>query len=1134
MTSVSDFFVKYKAKIDELYPIKEADKAVVGKTSFYPGKTLEQSIVDKEEFSELKLLREAPVPEPGEFLNSQLIVQRYMSGFNLHDEILLFHETGTGKTCAAIAIIEKCLDENLGFDKVLVFGNSEKITENFQNELLHKCASERYNMQGLSREERAVVKKALKRYQYNNYGEFFNKNNTLSNDMIVKQYNNSIIFLDEVHNLVTDKEETEKYKLFKRIIQALPNRKVILASATPMINSPIEIAQVMNLILPLSAQLSQKEFKTDFLKSDQMDEDVSVDEDGSLISTEVFRVKNDAAKKELIEKFAGRVSYVSAPQSTVLLNFVGETIGPLRTIKTIELEMSQFQSDVYEKTFDKNQTFYGDSRHASLMVFPNGSYGEPGDAEYLQVNKIVKMTSELKKFLRADGPDKTAVLGRVKELSATFGAIVESLLSNRNKNSFVFSQYIKGGINALTKILDMFGYSEAKYDEMGMTPGLRYAVMTGESKNLKKILEVFNTSANRNGDFIQVIIGSEAISEGLSFKNIQNIYIATPAWNYASLDQTIARGIRFGSHADLGPDVTVNVHLYVNRPRDPYVLCIDELMYQSCEAKDISIKQIERLLKEAAFDCALTKERNVKTPNYSRACDYMSCEYKCHGVSDALIRKDYLTYNLLYPGKANASVYSTIRQLLQQGIDSGRGIVPIRLSEVHNITRLPVYTIIDSITTLNKKDKAIMFVEGRPVFLSYSYNVITPSFTKQKSLFDGAALLIIDAMRSRNTLEDYVEFLQREYGVPDQFIVMKAVTTLVSNNVVIMNRQGSSGYIRESNGCLYIAPFMDHIDTVLDNAYLSNPFFYEKTSMKQIQNDLVPDDIVDKLVANVGKETFVPLLADQPIDFKATLLEAALEADYQNIQANVQFRQKVLEYFENYFDSFTWTDVDRNEHFTIVHRLDDKRARCFTDGGEWTDCDEKMEEKLDEEAKRRDQVMMDGSPELIWGVITPDGTFKIRDLKGFNFELAKGSEKRPGQDCGTTNTDIVLNYIMRLGLDYDPETVVTQKLKDKLQQKLEKVLPSGTVQSDDVWKRFIYWYSIPNRGTRCDEVKQKFLDQDLIMKNVIREKPITQKKESKPKAGPSDSGVEQPKRKRQPKTGPSEPSAEKPKRRSKK
>ena len=82
---------------------------------------------------------------------------------------------------------------------------------------------------------------------------------------------------------------------------------------------------------------------------------------------------------------------------------------------------------------------------------------------------------------------------------------------------------------------------------------------------------------------------------------------------------------------------------------------IDLKIYKICEVKDVAIKKIERLIKEASFDCALFYDRNydAKAEDFSRACEYQKCKYKCAGISndnDPVII-DESTFNLYYSDK---------------------------------------------------------------------------------------------------------------------------------------------------------------------------------------------------------------------------------------------------------------------------------------------------------------------------------------------------------------------------------------------------------------------------------------------------------------------------------------------------
>jgi isocitrate/isopropylmalate dehydrogenase len=76
-------------------------------------------------------------------------------------------------------------------------------------------------------------------------------------------------------------------------------------------------------------------------------------------------------------------------------------------------------------------------------------------------------------------------------------------------------------------------------------------------------------------------------------------------------------------------------------PYSKNIMSIDYLMYEISEIKDLKIKQIERVCKETAVDCALNKRRNLLAidKDNTRECEYQSCNYVCDNVSDEYIQK---------------------------------------------------------------------------------------------------------------------------------------------------------------------------------------------------------------------------------------------------------------------------------------------------------------------------------------------------------------------------------------------------------------------------------------------------------------------------------------------------------------
>jgi len=92
----------------------------------------------------------------------------------------------------------------------------------------------------------------------------------------------------------------------------------------------------------------------------------------------------------------------------------------------------------------------------------------------------------------------------------------------------------------------------------------KYVKLTGEldADDRTKILTYFNSSKNKNGELIKILLLSGAGSEGISIFNARSIHIMHPYWNMARINQVKARAIRYLSHESL-PESERNVQPYI-------------------------------------------------------------------------------------------------------------------------------------------------------------------------------------------------------------------------------------------------------------------------------------------------------------------------------------------------------------------------------------------------------------------------------------------------------------------------------------------------------------------------------------------------------------------------------------------
>lgn len=665
--NVEDFMLKYPNIIDYkesiLNPYEDQ---------------FESAIYRKKEFYDNRLSKYEEKVQGSVELAHQQNMARFMSSYTMYNRILVFHEMGTGKTGVSIRVAEKFLEDKLrgetAIQKTLVLLKGKPLIDNYINELVHVSTSGKYipeNYQDLTEIEKKVrIKKLISKfYEFDTFEVFAKRIKTLQPIHIQRLYSNRFIVIDEVHNIKQQSDSgIDVYGNLHRFLHSVQNCKIMLMSATPMTDRPEEIAYTLNLLLDQDHQLPVGiEFRNRYIR------------DNTLTYTGV---------KEITEAARGIVSYLRVPVSDVKKKYIGKSIGDLRNFKVDISEMSGFQGKIYDRAYTsdtksapevedisevdseevedkKSSGIYQKSRQASLFVFPDGSIGSEGFGKYITEKKIKIREHKKDKVLSVFESNielrdailrqsKDATLENIAKYSVKYNKIITNILKNRDHNTFIYCDSVTGGgAIVLSKLLDMVGFEKATGEET--TPGLRYAIITNRTsttRQIRKLIERFNRKDNMNGQYIQVVIGSRVISEGFSLKNIQDIHVLTPHWNYSKLDQAIARGLRLFSHQALiesGQDVEVKIYQYVAVYND-IKRSIDYIMYLLSENKDYIIKSIERVLRETAFDCALNYNRNYSSGNdYLRVCEYQKCEYKCIGQDpEDLDSLDTSTYNILY------------------------------------------------------------------------------------------------------------------------------------------------------------------------------------------------------------------------------------------------------------------------------------------------------------------------------------------------------------------------------------------------------------------------------------------------------------------------------------------------------
>jgi len=625
--------------------------------------------------------------------SGQSFLKNFISEATPYRGILVFHGTGSGKTCASIVIAERFHGrvEETG-RKVLIIASPNIQNEftrtifNFEREASKKslrqvvqCTGRTYKLGAdakylTTKKQEAQISKMIKDvYELIGRDSLRNKllretgwngNEETLNDKfrqkIKEIYSDRVIIVDEVHNRVATSDKDDKFPTALRaIVGSAENIRLVLMSATPMVNSPEDIMFPINLL-----RLNDRR---PYIKP-----------------RSVFKTNGNFAtggEKLLREICKGYISYVrggdpprfpykitppeaSVPKPKYLFN--GEKIPNDKKIEhtsVIECIMDSFQYNTYYASLKSElRTKIGGllpgPSQAGDIVFPTpsekwGIYGAGGfggsksdEHALLEVkdsrgNPTYQYSTFSQGFL---------LRKNLERYSTKFSSIYDNIVSSTGI-SFVYSRFVVSGITPLALMLEENGFEPAiitgkeyvRFQSKTKKPSIcymcgkvkhgpedhtwspaKYVLLTGSldlsKSDIAKISGYINREENMYGKLVKVLLGSEVSGEGIDFKRIRQVHIVEPWYNQAKIDQVEGRAIRNGSHRDLPPEQrNVEIFKYCIVPpkklkgKEEEIETIDEHDYRIAEDKDKKIKKVEYILKEIAVDCLFQRDNNVRT-----------------------------------------------------------------------------------------------------------------------------------------------------------------------------------------------------------------------------------------------------------------------------------------------------------------------------------------------------------------------------------------------------------------------------------------------------------------------------------------------------------------------------------------
>ncbi|AAR07444.1 88L [Yaba monkey tumor virus] len=503
----------------------------------------------------------------------QHFVAKVFLGLDTMHSILLFHDTGVGKTITTVFILKHLKDIYTNWT-ILLLVKKALVEDPWMNTIL------KYSPE--------IIKNCI----FINYDDKNFHNKFFTNIKTISSRSRVCVVLDECHNFISKSliKEDGKQRPTKSVYNylskniSLNNNKMICLSATPIVNNVREFTMIVNLLRPKIIQFQS-----------------------------LFENKNLVNEKELIDKLGGICSYIVNDEFSIFDDVEGSQSFAKKTVYMHYVNMTKQQEIIYQKAKIAEiksgiASFRIYRRMAATFSFDSFPDKKKKTIDEITlelgalykdfvnyVNKKSFSNNAIKLFKSGKGltgdsnPLDISLLSELRQKSCKFTEVCLKILASPGK-CLVFEPFInQSGIEVLLVYFSVFCITSVEFSSRT------------KDTRIKNVFE-FNKESNTNGEQIKVCVFSISGGEGISFFSINDIFILDMTWNEASLKQIVGRAIRLNSHANTPPNRRyVNVYFIIARlsSGEPTV---DEDLINIIKTKSKEFFQLFKVFKESSIE----------------------------------------------------------------------------------------------------------------------------------------------------------------------------------------------------------------------------------------------------------------------------------------------------------------------------------------------------------------------------------------------------------------------------------------------------------------------------------------------------------------------------------------------------
>jgi len=517
-------------------------------------------------------LKSVKVGERDFLQHHQKVVLEYVKQNTDKRGLVVYHETGTGKSILSIALAHSFILASEKYDIIILSPKSLKANYLDQITKYNEIIKPLLNPEDL---KETSEKDLETRFNFASY----NSSNLI--DQIAKIKNKSpinlehtIFIIDEAHNWnnMIINGSVQSTKLYKEITNT-KDIKLFFLSGTPIVNDPFEIVPMFNMIHPGGNLLPVDH--TQFYQ-------LYIDKDKK-------HVENS---KNLKCRLYGKISYFGSYNFEINITKPIHRKGfPIQNPLILErVLMSDYQKSRYMIHYVKERATKSQPKKKGIFITKSNVIG----TYMVKTRQLSNITY--------DGDlsdvDMALLCKNLKKHSAKYDKLLRNLKKYPDTLSMIHSFFVNDyGIKLLENILKYKGY--------------RVGVITGKvtSDEQKVILDKFNSYSNKNGKHIQILLLSSVGSEGINLSNITNIHILEPFWNFSKIKQIIARGIRYTGKKEKR---VIQPYLYLADIEDNKegLELTDPFLYRLSMEKAFLVNEFNMMMVESSIDCWIHNTNN--------------------------------------------------------------------------------------------------------------------------------------------------------------------------------------------------------------------------------------------------------------------------------------------------------------------------------------------------------------------------------------------------------------------------------------------------------------------------------------------------------------------------------------------